>query len=166
MSLEKNAVILWRLERLFERKGCQFLSAKMNGEQNLRQEILNKKDSIKKCPTGGWMFDKHDQMIKGVQELDVAELCVAIQYTELKTKLDSAVKQSFQVVRGVRNFLAHKGQIFGVEDSNYNRNLLLLEQCLKDVSVNDSEISDEKERSMTDDEKQEMKDVQIKSKLQ
>lgn len=164
MSAEDRAVFLWRLERLFESESRQRLIQLSGGKKEFIQEILLKQDKIKKsCPTGKWMFEGGD--LRDPDEMDVAELLVIINNTDLREKIEQDWKPCFKVVKQVRNFLAHKGQMFGVDENKYEQNLKKLKDCLNILKVEPVKIEAYLiPTNITNKEKEDLKEHQMKSK--
>jgi hypothetical protein len=144
MSDEKNAIILWTLERFYEETACQFLVKLSTNEEGFIAKVNKFKNEIMARPPGSWMFDKRSkELIRDVKEMDIGELCVLIKFTDLKEneELTEEMKKSFHYVKDVRNRLAHRGQQFGVDEADYNQKLGMMRKCLKDLGVSDYDIN-------------------------
>jgi len=85
MSDEKNAIILWSLERFYEKTACQFLVKLSTDEEGFIAKVNKFKNEIMARPPGSWMFEKRTKELnRDVKEMDIGELCVLIKSTDLR----------------------------------------------------------------------------------
>lgn len=164
LASENRAVCLWRLERLYESEFCRRLIELSGNRNKFLQEIkLKKADIMKKKngSTGNGLFRYGD--LKDIGKLDVAELLVITNNTNLCNLVEQNVKDCSNIVRKVRNYLAHCGQEFGVEEDIYQENVEKLVDCLNKLNVDQNMIDEKLSMTIIDREKNELKDHQRQS---